>query len=108
LIGIAERVALPYDGVITGALRVHAELPIRDPHERVKPIDGADGTRQTERDPIASPYMFEFVRERAPHVGVAPRPRVFWKDNRGPHDATGHRTDDRLVHQDLDGLRIPA
>ena len=103
LIGIAERLAIPQDGVIAGAFRVHAELPIRGPHERVKPIDGANGPRQTERDPIASPYVFEFMRECALHVGFAPRPRVWRKHNRGPHNATGHRTGYRLVHHDIDG-----
>ena len=95
--------AILQDGVITGTLRVQAELPICKPHERVKPIDGANRTRQTERDPIASPDMLEFVREGASQVGFAPRPRGWGKDNRGPHDATGHRTDYRLVHHDVDG-----
>lgn len=71
--------------------------------ERVKPIDGADGARQTERDPIAPPHVFELMGECTSHVGWTPRPRVERKDNGRPHNATGHRTPYRLVQHDIDG-----
>src|SRR4029453_7112697 len=58
---------------------------------------------QAERDPVASPHVFEFVRECASQIGVVPHARVRGKGDRPPHDATGHRAGYRLVHHHIDG-----
>src|SRR5262245_18994458 len=69
----------------------------------MKPVDGGNHARQTENEPIVAPHMFEFMRERSPHVGFTPSLRVRRKHNRRPQDAAGHRAGCRLVHEDVDG-----
>src|SRR5688572_2209423 len=47
--------------IVTGALAFEAELPPRDPHERVEPVEGADCAGGNLHDPVAALNVLQLV-----------------------------------------------
>ena len=85
-------------------LGLQAELSIRDPDERVEPIEGAHGARQDLHRPVAPLHVFELVDQRAAQCGRRPFVRVGWQHDHWTHDTARDWRSDVFVYDHVDGL----
>ena len=102
LFGIGCGFGARENGVVAGAFGFQRELAPGDPHERMEPIRGADDAGETMREPIGTADVFEFVRDGAIQIGVAPIFGLHGEDDGRMKNATRHWTCDAFMEQRLD------
>ena len=90
LVGVHRRLRASEHRVVTGALRFEREAALRDPDERMEPVERTGHARDAVTGPVAAPHVFELVHDGPAQVRFLPPPCVGGHDDDRADDAAGH------------------
>ena len=94
LVGVRRRLMDGDDGIVAGPLCLLPKPAPTHPHQRMKPVGGADQPREPMHQDVSARDVREFVSQRT--IQILPRPalRILGQQNDRPHDAARHRSVD--------------